>query len=105
MMRWPLLDRKGFYGRVAKMRGPSAAAALIAHVNREWKKANATTREDAERIAAKRMRLANDEIEFLISETKRLPMADGAGQAGPFTRQATGPATNLPIRTQNDDAQ
>lgn len=82
---------------VRKNRGQDAAAALIADVNREWKKANATTREDADRIAAKRMRLADDEIEFLMGSSARSPMADGAGQAGP--------ATNLPIRTQNDDAQ
>jgi hypothetical protein len=40
VMRWPAHERKDLYARVAKARGQAAAAALIADVNREWKKAS-----------------------------------------------------------------
>lgn len=38
VMHWPGEQRKEFYNRVKTSRGADAVAALIADVNREWRK-------------------------------------------------------------------
>jgi len=40
VMRWQSEDRKAYYAKVARSRGPAAANALISDVNREWKAAS-----------------------------------------------------------------
>lgn len=37
-MRWPGEKRKEYYAKVKALRGDAAVAALIAGVNREWRK-------------------------------------------------------------------